>query len=150
MAGIEKVCEYSGEHSGWKMYEYKHNLIQVMPMYRPLFKGQEHTLYIWPTDLHFVHKWGGSQSAHTKETFIAEELKWTGKKPKGKFAQQYYFSLHVPALSGNVNGFYLNHTMDIKAVRHKIRKLLGLNSVRDLNIKKLQSMEQYFKDIRKD
>ena len=34
MAGIEKVCEISGEHPGGDMYGYKHNHIQIMPEHR--------------------------------------------------------------------------------------------------------------------
>lgn len=47
MAGIEKVCEYSGEYPGWLMYGYKHNHIQIMPKYRKEFRGAEHTLHIF-------------------------------------------------------------------------------------------------------
>lgn len=47
MAAIEKVCEFSGEYPSWKMYEYKRNLIQIMPKYRKLFKGADHELHIW-------------------------------------------------------------------------------------------------------
>ena len=47
MAGIEKICEYSGEYPGWKMYGYKRNLIQIMPEYRKLFRNKYHILFIF-------------------------------------------------------------------------------------------------------
>ena len=46
MAGIEKICEYSGEYGGYKMYGYKRNGLQIMPQYRKLFRGCNASLYI--------------------------------------------------------------------------------------------------------
>ena len=39
MAGIEKICEYSGEYVGYKMYDYKKNQLQILSKYRKLFRG---------------------------------------------------------------------------------------------------------------
>lgn len=41
MAGIEKICEYSGDYEGGIMHQWKHNHIQICPKYRKLFKGKE-------------------------------------------------------------------------------------------------------------
>lgn len=51
MAGIEKVCEFSGEYPGWEMYDYKRNHIQVMPKYRKEFRGKDAVLYVVKRDL---------------------------------------------------------------------------------------------------
>lgn len=50
MAGIEKICEYSGEYPGSLMYGYKRDLIQVMPEYRKSFKNVKCLLKIWETE----------------------------------------------------------------------------------------------------
>lgn len=46
MAGIEKICEFSGEYPGYLMYGYKHNQLQIMPKYRKLFRGCDCELLI--------------------------------------------------------------------------------------------------------
>lgn len=51
MAGIEKVCELSGEYPGHIMYTMKRNHIQVLSKYRKLFRGHKATLYIFKCDL---------------------------------------------------------------------------------------------------
>lgn len=59
MAGVEKVCEFSGEYPGYEMYKYKRNHIQVMPHYRKEFRGHEAVLYVfkkgWVVDLNPGH-----------------------------------------------------------------------------------------------
>lgn len=51
MAGIEKVCELSGDYPGYHMYAMKRNHIQVVPKYRKLFRGHKATLYIFKGEL---------------------------------------------------------------------------------------------------
>lgn len=51
MAGIEKVCELSGDYPGYHMYKMKRNHIQIVPKYRKLFRGHKATLYIFKDDL---------------------------------------------------------------------------------------------------
>lgn len=46
MAGIEKICEYSGNYTGWEMYGFKRNHIQVEPQYRKFFRGKKAILTI--------------------------------------------------------------------------------------------------------
>jgi len=45
MASIEKVCEFSGEYPGYMMYNYKKNLIQIMPRLRVHFRNKYHILF---------------------------------------------------------------------------------------------------------
>ena len=44
MAGIEKTCEFSGNYTGWDMYGFKRNHIQVEPQYRKFFRGKKAVL----------------------------------------------------------------------------------------------------------
>lgn len=50
MSAIEKICEYSGDYDGHKMYEYKLNRIQVNPEYRKLFNGKDFKLFRFLSD----------------------------------------------------------------------------------------------------
>lgn len=59
MAGIEKVCEYSGDYPGSDMYRIKRNHIQIMPEYRRLFRYQPHVLFWLTPEPKWVHRWGG-------------------------------------------------------------------------------------------
>ena len=59
MAGIDKICEFSGDYEPMEMYEAKRNHIQVLSKYRKEFRGAEATLYIFEGDLHEVSP-GGS------------------------------------------------------------------------------------------
>jgi hypothetical protein len=123
MAGIEKICEYSHEYPDGDMYAYKRNHIQVLPKYRPLFKGQPHTLYV-------KLKW------FKKGSWDPDEV-CTGK------VAEYEYILHVPGLPGEVKGCYLNWSGDIRAVKHKLRKLLGLRSITQLNIVKINDANKF-------
>ena len=53
MAGIEKICEFSEEYGSFDMYRYKHNSIQIMPKYRPLFKGCDAVLHIFVKEIDY-------------------------------------------------------------------------------------------------
>jgi hypothetical protein len=123
MAGIEKICEYSGDYPGGDMYAYKRNLIQVMPAHRPLFKGQAHTLYI---KQEWLKKWSWDTMTGTKVMMPS-----------------YDYILHVPGVLGCVHGCYLNRSGDIRAVKHKLRKLLGLRSITQLIIIKINDEDKF-------
>ena len=66
MAGIEKVCEYSGEYPGGLMYGYKRNHIQVIPKYRKEFRGKKATLHVFKNGLKEVYKCGARSDAELK------------------------------------------------------------------------------------
>lgn len=102
MAGIEKVCEYSGEYVGYKMYGYKHNGLQIMPQYRKLFRGCNAILYI------------------RKEA--EDPLRF---RHKGYYYDLIDYCLLVrdESLQGQVAGFYFNWTIDTKAVIRKLKRI---------------------------
>jgi hypothetical protein len=61
MAGIEKICEVSGEYVGWDMYYYKRDHIQILPEYRKEFANKKHVLLIRPISFIFAEgKYGHS------------------------------------------------------------------------------------------
>ena len=153
MAGIEKVCEYSGEYPGWKMYGYKHNQLQVMPKYRELFRNQKHVLVIAKSQKR-MEMFGGTctiDNYHDEMKYLWRRDQVAFNKFKGagwyrynykphreyqypvtkcKFVQEYYFCLYVPNLQGEVEGYYVNWSFDIKTVKRKMKRILRT----DLNV----------------
>lgn len=125
MAGIEKICEFSGEYPGWLMYGYKRNHIQICPKYRKLFRGAKAHIEITKIEPQFVFKDGGSSS--DIDFFL-------GCGAKGKVKNEYWYTLVVedPALAGDVNGRYVNWTFDLKSTLKRLKRMLRC---RDLKVK---------------
>ena len=132
MAGIEKICELSSDYPGGDMYAWKRNSIQVCPQYREQFKGRQHTLYVWVSGMHGRIK---RRNAY----------KW-GYEPKMTL-REYGYCLYVPSLPGRVRGEYINWSYDLRAVKHHLRKILGLRSAAQLNIVFVEDEDAYEKLI---
>lgn len=153
MAGIEKRCEISGDYCGWEMYGWKYNSIQVKPEFRSLFKGKDFFLVAYPCDSIYLRDSSGALCLN-KEDFskTPDSIRKTPKKTdipsdshvrwhKGKVVRGWWFCLSVPEVPGVVRGEFINHTYDMKAVLHHLRKLLGLRSIRQLKLKTYQSRD---------
>ena len=104
MAGIEKICEYSGfSPIRGDMYKWKKNLIQVNPEFRKLFRGKYFELF----------------------QFLSEpERIWTSQGDKYIDSNMYDYCLYVPSLPGIVDGFYYNYTYEWGTVKRKIKRLM--------------------------
>lgn len=150
MAGIEKVCEYSGEYPGGDMYRYKHNLIQIMPKCRKLFRGAKHTLYIFKPEKYWLSK-SGSCSAITQEemNYIAwnYDLSFNNVQEFYKFYKEFYgvrivnehfylLKVEDKNLLGIVQGNYLNWTTNISTVKRKLKRLLRCKKLNIVKIDK--------------
>lgn len=133
MAGVEKICEYSGDYPGWKMYNYKRCSIQICPQYRKLFRGQEATLYVKrKPELRFVYRGrSGGSSMWTPED--ADYF----SRCQGRVVKEYWYTLYVPGLPGEVDGEYLNWSMDLSTVKRKLKRLLRCKK---LNIKWVEEL----------
>lgn len=145
MAGIEKICEFSGEYPGGAMYGYKHNHLQIMPKYRKEFRHADHTLVISKSSL--VLMWRAFRGSTLSSTYNpdamqwykpafkseAEYIKYLREVEKKHLVQEYRFELHVtdPLLQGEVKGVYLNWTCDLSTVKRKLKRMLRC---RKLNI----------------
>lgn len=142
MAGIEKICEYSGEYPGPAMYGYKRDLIQVMPEYRKLFAKQEHTLFISRQ----VELWErfpglkgviGSLYSNELEKHNRKYYSWRSWRKvwerfvEVKTVKHREYCLYIPSLPGNVDGFYYNYTYSVGTMKRKLKRLL---KVKKLNI----------------
>lgn len=153
MAAIEKVCEYSGDYPGWKMWDYKRNHIQICPEYRKTFKGAKHILVIAKSEKQIMWA-GGGTSTLTSECNCVEYCGnksgvlnrfwkgrgyylWSGRKDspdeylkKIRVSQEYLFDLYCPELQGDVQGHYMNWSTDLSSVKRRLKRMIGS----DLNI----------------
>ena len=108
MAGIEKVCEYSGNSEGHRMYNWKRNHIQVNPKYRKLFKGLNFKFFRFLPNHNLVN-WKNNPMSD--------------------------YCLYVPDLQGQVSGFYYNWTYnELGIVRRKLQRLMGVSDLDEIRI----------------
>jgi hypothetical protein len=123
MAGIEKICEYSGDYPGYKMYGYKRNHIQICPKYRKLFRGANARMEIIKVENQFVFKSGGYTDVSD-----AVEMRMTG----GRVMKEYTFRLVVedPILSGEVGGVYVNWTFNLRQTVKRLKRMLRCRNLR--------------------
>lgn len=151
MAGIEKICELSGDYPAHLMYGYKHNHIQIDKKYRHLFNGKKATLVFYkPTQVimsksgsysHFNEKrleWDDSMVMHNNRLY-----KWvTNRKyPWMQWARyqrltnehQYCLIVDDPELQGRLQGHYMNWSFDKFAVIKKLTKLVGAGNLTVIN-----------------
>lgn len=138
MAGIEKVCEFSGEYRGHEMYKAKRNQLQVLPEYRKEFRKAEHVLHIFqPKTVWFdgscswdydVRDMKGYEPPFSNEKEYVEYVKW---KMKARLVRDYDYALETfdEKLKGGVDGIYLNWSKDISTVKRKLKRLLRVQKL---------------------
>lgn len=138
MAGIEKVCEFSGEYRGPEMYAAKRNQLQVLPEYRKVFRKAQHILHIFkPKQVWFdgscswdydAQDMEGYEPPFTSEKEYVEYIKW---KMKARIVNDFDYALEVfdETLKGEVGGIYLNWSKDISSVKRKIKRLLRVQKL---------------------
>lgn len=135
MAAIEKVCEFSGEYPGGEMYSYKRNSLQILPKYRKKFKGAKHTLHVFKPSLQMKlhgtsahYSFDESDMLNYEPPFnnVAEYLQYKKEVTKERLVKEHYYLLEVtdPNLAGEVDGQYLNWTMDLKTTLRKMKRML--------------------------
>lgn len=139
MAGIEKICELSGEYPSGEMYGYKKNLIQIMPNYRKLFRGVKHELHIFKPSLYFNHKLGWKYEVDFDEMNDytppfdnrAEFIEFKKEVEHYRMINEYDYVLMVKDsdLQGNVKGKYMNWTTDLTTTKRKIKRMLRSKSL---------------------
>lgn len=128
MAGIEKICEFSGDYPAWAMYGYKRNQLQIMPEYRKLFRGATHTLYVQPTRKLWLYSFGGYTEYNLSNDWFTYIM--------GRVVQEYEYCLVVKdeRLLGRVNGRYFNTTHDIATTKRKMKRLLRTKKLNVVNV----------------
>lgn len=143
MAGIEKICEISGEYGSHDMYGYKRDLIQVMPLHRKKFAKAKHMIHIFKPRPYFQYKGAFSRYEinenlmhHYEPPFdnMKDLIDYKIKYENVRLVHDYDYVLCVEEkdLFGNVNGRYVNNTLNIGTMKRKMKRLL---KCKKLNIK---------------
>jgi hypothetical protein len=151
MAGIEKICEFSGDYPAHEMYGYKHNQLQIMPEYRKKFRGCKAKLYISFDEMRWISKWGSSSSYNADQMnwyeppFTSEKdfIEYHKNKNKDRLIKSFNYVLVTKdkSLQGQVGGEYYNYTSDLKTVKRKLKRLLRC---RDLDIEIVDDVHKLF------
>ena len=131
MAGIEKICEFSGEYPGWLMWGYKRNQLQIMPRYRKLFRYTNHKLIIKFERLVWVRSsmqwdYNNKEWNQYEPPFQSEKEFINWYKSKGNhLLKEYKYTLKVfdKKLLGRVNGKYINWSTDLNTVKRKLKRM---------------------------
>lgn len=120
MAGIEKICEFSGEYNDSEMYKWKRNHIQIKPEYRKNFKGCPMMLIFykpWP-DEDPMMMFDGRRCIDVN--MVEYDLIINPDDPNSEWYDK---------LAGNVNGVYHNWYYaplhNKMTVIRKLRRLVG-------------------------
>jgi hypothetical protein len=135
MAGIEKICEFSGDDGSYDMYSYKRNYIQVMPKYRKLFAKAEHTIHVFKPTQYFQYKKSSSMYEvlenlmyhyippfENMKDLIDYKLEFENVRIINKY--DYVLEVKDEKLKGKVNGLYLNYSIDFGVLKRKMKRLL--------------------------
>ena len=136
MAGIEKVCELSGEYASSDMYWYKHNQLQILPEYRKNFRGDKGTLFVIKTDDVLLDKVGGSTMSYSEA--LPSYGNWRVVP-----TYMYFYVTKNKALFGNVKGIYNNTTNDLPTVLRKIKRLTRDYNLKVIELEKFVTREEY-------
>jgi hypothetical protein len=127
MASIDKICEYSGDYPGWRMWGYKRNHIQVCPQYRKLFRGADAEIVIVSRKRVILLDHGGVMDYYPNE---AEWMK--SFLMRGRLVTEYLFYLKVSdeKLRGEVDGEYYNWTTDLKDTHKRLKRMLRCRNLK--------------------
>lgn len=140
MAGIEKVCELSGEYLGWLMYSHKHNQLQVSLKCRNAFRGADHILHVFPPKTSWECKnirWDFCEEDLNRYdppfATVNDFIRFHKERFCSRLVKKHWFTLEVSdqKLAGQVGGRYSNSTFDLPTVKRKLKRLLRC---RKLNI----------------
>ena len=131
MAGIEKVCEYSGAYVGHLMYQYKRNSIQVLPEHRGTFRGKGHRLHLFKPEKVFTDGWGfmlyntDEMASYSPPFCSVREWELYYRSRFGmSVTNRWDYCLEVPGVMGQVGGMYYNYTIDLSTAKRKLKRIL--------------------------
>jgi hypothetical protein len=132
MAGLEKVCEFSGDYPSWLMYEYKRNHIQIVPKYRKLFREAKAHIEVVSVKKVILLKHGGVMYLPSEYYNEEDRLWWEARIKPNRLANMYNFKLNVedPDLFGKVKGEYYNYTYDLKDTVKRLKRMLRCRNLK--------------------
>lgn len=134
MAGIEKVCEFSGEYGSGSMYVHKRDHIQILPKWRKYFQGAKHEFYVTGKELRYRERGTGftimAESINDEYRYFysdvyssfQEFLKGRGYTPY--FEYEYVLHIFDEHLQGEVKGKYLNYSSNLGSVKRRLKRML--------------------------
>lgn len=153
MAGIEKVCEYSGEYPGRLMYGYKRNHIQVVPKYRKDFRGKFHILYIEKNPAQLQMFYRGNRNVYSSfdtldqqnYTMVYNGSLYCNRTCRSvRLVKEYTYMLYVPSMLGRVEGCYINYTTELGSLKRRLKRMLRCKK---LNIVYVNDVDEVYDDI---
>lgn len=138
MAGIEKMCELTGEDCGWRMYNWKRDSIQISKSVKSTFRKVPAVLFRFRSETYReIYKTGFTSSVDIKYLDIQGynyiNGRWYSWQPLSKgweklkpcnLRKEYFFILYVPNLPGEVNSRYVNWTTNWQTTVRRIGRLL--------------------------
>jgi len=160
MAGIEKICEFSGEYPGWEMYGMKRNHIQIDKKFRELFKGADAELVVTKIEILFGKRSSSGGYSYTMvneweilDYFDNDPYYWMDyhayhEKRKPMFQYTYELRVKNPELQGRVKGVYLNWCFDFHTTKRKLKRMIGPGlKIRSEVRSRTRVMKDWAKDV---
>lgn len=139
MAGIEKICELTGDYEGYDMYASKRNSIQVLNKYKKTFRGAKATLIILKPEARRFYR-GFTMSSRWRD----EDSQYHHQKTWKRLQYPYILKVEDEELQGRVNGKYINFSYNISDVKRRLKRML-----RDPNLKVIKldkTLREYEKE----
>lgn len=155
MSSIERVCEFSGESGGFEMRGIKRSHIQILPEYRKLFRGAPAELVFTKVELKHCHWVGGTLYSRYIDYLDAlpfggdVKALWEDLVYYDDFFHRVEFTYELrvsdPALQGEVEGIYLNWSVNKGDVIRRLKRLIGKNLVirNEVKLSKKQIIKQW-------
>lgn len=161
MAGVEKICEFTGVHAGSDMHRFKCELIQVLPECRKFFRGAKHTLYLEKgrkvletarAGQFYTITYFTEFRPHVEGRFFASEEAFNEHQMKGvtRIFREYNYCLVVEdeSLLGNVNGQYCNNTVELPRMKRKLKRMLRCKKLNIVMVDPAVGLEETLKQAR--
>jgi hypothetical protein len=141
MAGIEKVCELSGEPCGYRMYDWKRNHIQVNTLLRKKFRGAKAVLHIYESKRKIEAPRTGWHTEVDGDQYFKEvtlgywygldvpfekALKLHLERVGGRIVYETTYMLKVEDkhLQGQVEGEYIGYTYNVGDLKKRLIRML--------------------------
>lgn len=133
MAGIEKVCEFSGDYEGHLMYPQKRDSIQVLNKHKKNFRGAKHELIV-ALDSKILEYKSGGYSTYYNDSYLYDRYVFNNEKEyidyqkeKGNYVKnRYIYCLRIfdEHLQGEVNGLYFQYSSNLTNVKRRLKRML--------------------------
>lgn len=155
----EAMCEFSGKQPIADIDKHKHNLIQIDPSARKLFRGVSAELAFTHVTVEVCRElpfFGVCMTSHSTWSLANDfgldvEAWWKSLHKEGyrfRFRQYYELRVKDSQLQGVVEGVYENDTLSRSAVIRRMKRLIGNGLIikNEVPLAKKQIVRQWKKD----